>query len=168
MLVKVLLQAANGKIIPLVLHGGSVVVDERGLHRRNKGIVAEAPLYHALADGGRADMAVLAPLINVELIKTGALVFAAHKLVVSTCQMHRRRGDITLNTRLPCDASSAAFIGAVQVLEAEYRFIRVVPGHAPGFLFLAYDCAPTVPGGASFFARHVKHRPTAPLPDGCV
>lgn len=82
MLVKVLGQSVRREGIALVFHTRAVVIDKGSGQYGNQGIITKATLHDALADHNTSDVALLAALHDVELIKSFGFELACLELII--------------------------------------------------------------------------------------
>lgn len=157
-LVEVLRDPAHGKIVSLVLHAGTVVIDKGTLKDRHKGVVAQAALDDPLTYDRAADMTMLPALIQVKLVKAGAFEFPGCELVVCVQDVQRRVGRVFLDAGLPRHTATAALVRLIEVLIAEHLVVVIVLGAGGVPLCSPCGSAALIPCFSTFFACHKKPR----------
>lgn len=128
-------QTVHCEIVALILHTGTVIMDEGATNHWDKCVVAQATLNDTLSYNRAADMPFLSSFVNIELEELRTLVCTIVEFYTGIVYLERCLGDIPLHTGFPRHIPAALLIGSVQVFVGENLLviIRISPLHALGF-----------------------------------
>ena len=128
-------QTVYGKIVTLVLHTSTVIVNKGTAYHWDKCVITQATLNNTLSYNRATDVPFLPSFVNIELEELRTLVCTIVEFHPGIVYFQRCLGDIPLHTGFPRHISAALLIGSVQVFVGENLFviIRISPLHALGF-----------------------------------